>query len=51
VVADSLPIATPEDIMTFDDSHVPNGKYTYKATPFSALGEPGTPAQVDVIVK
>jgi hypothetical protein len=51
VVIDGLPIDDPEYVVPFDDAHVPKGKWTYRVTPFNALGEAGIAALAEVTVK
>ena len=49
-VTDGLPLDDPEEVMPFDDNHLDKKKYTYKLTPFDEVGNPGTPALVEVTV-
>ena len=51
LVTDGLPLDDPEEVMPFDDNHLDKKKYTYKLTPFDEVGNPGTPALVEVTVR
>jgi len=50
LVTQGLPLDDPEEVMPFDDNHLDKKKYTYKLTPFDEVGNPGTPALVEVTV-